>query len=76
MTAVQGTQPTQANTLESMDVALNVARARITVLGFALALCLFASSTLLSIGRGYDFSAIWVFLRGVDEKSARCARAR
>jgi len=62
MTAVQGSQPTPANRLQSMDVALNVARARITVLGFALALCLFASSTLLSIGQAYHFSAVWVFL--------------
>jgi len=32
------------------------------VLGFALALCLFASSTLLTIGQSYNVSAVWLFL--------------
>ncbi len=59
---MHATQPTPADRLDSMDVPINVTRARITVLGFALALCLFASSTLLSIGQAYRFSAVWVFL--------------
>ena len=45
-----------------MDIEMNVTRTRISVLGFALALCLFASSTLLSIGQAYKVSAIWLFL--------------
>lgn len=59
---MQKTQPPAAAKPASPHIEMNVARTRITVLGFALALCLFASSTLLSIGQAYNVSAVWVFL--------------
>jgi hypothetical protein len=45
-----------------MQIALNVNRTRITVLGFNLAVLLFLTGSLFAIGRHLEVRAMWIFL--------------